>query len=196
MPDEKLCSSAQESLMVEDNKSSREEMLEIVDEEGRVIGLEPRSSCHGDPSLTHRAVHVFVRDRSGRLFLQKRAKTKKIQPGKWDTSVGGHLDPGESYEQAAERELHEELGVRLQQIASPGGLVRKHDYVWRSPVETELVRTFEITYDGPFRLHPEELEDGRFWTEAELREACGTGVLTPNLEEELSRLGVISRERI
>jgi isopentenyldiphosphate isomerase len=182
--------------MVEENKNRHEEMLEIVDERGRVIGLEPRSRCHGNPLLTHRAVHVFVRDCNDRYFLQKRAKTKTIQPGKWDTSVGGHVDPGETYEQAAERELHEELGVKLQEIESPGGLVRKHDYVWRSPVETELVRTFEIIHDGPFRLHPEELEDGRFWTEAELRKACRTGILTPNLEEELRRLGVISPDGI
>lgn len=182
--------------MVEDNRNGREEMLEIVDARGRIIGLEPRSRCHGNPLLTHRAVHVFVRDRDGRYFLQKRAKTKKIQPGKWDTSVGGHVDPGETYEQAAARELHEELGVKLQEIASPYVLVRKHDYVWRSPVETELVRTFEITHDGPFRLHPEELEEGRFWTKAELRKACGTGVLTPNLEEELRRLGVIKSNRV
>jgi 8-oxo-dGTP pyrophosphatase MutT (NUDIX family) len=104
--------------------------------------------------------------------------------------VGGHLDPGETYEEAAERELHEELGVRLQDLQS--GLIWRHDYMWRSPVETELVRTFEVAYDGPFHLHPEELDDGRFWTISELREACGTGVLTPNLEEELRRLDVTS----
>jgi isopentenyl-diphosphate delta-isomerase type 1 len=177
-------------LMGAKETGSAGEMLEIVDENGRVIGLEARSKCHGDPSLVHRAVHVFLRDHEGRFLLQKRAMTKDIQPGKWDTSVGGHLDPGETYEVAAARELNEELGVRLEDVHCT--LVRKHDYVWRSPVETELVRTFETTYDGPFRLHPEELEDGRFWTEDELREAMGTGMLTPNLEEELRLLGVIS----
>ena len=165
-----------------------EEMLEIVDADGNTVGLEPRSKCHGDPSLVHRAVHVIVRDRRGRFFLQKRAMTKDIQPGKWDSSVGGHLDPGETYEEAASRELHEELGVAIEDLGR--GLLWKHDYVWRSPVETELVRTFEIRCDGPFRLHPEELEDGRFWTESELREACGMGIFTPNLEEELRLLGV------
>jgi isopentenyldiphosphate isomerase len=165
------------------------EMLEIVDEEGRVVGLAPRSRCHGDPSLRHRSVHVFVRDRSGRIYLQKRSLAKDVQPGKWDTSVGGHLDPGEGYDEAAVRELREELGVDLGP-AGAAALRRLHDYVWRSPIETEHVRTYALVHEGPFRLHPDEIDDGRFWSEDELRAACGTGSLTPNLEDELGRLGV------
>ena len=169
------------------------EQLEIIDESGRVVGRVPRAMCHGDPSLAHRAVHVFVKNSRGDVFLQKRSRAKRVQPGRWDTSVGGHLAPGEGYGAAALRELEEELGVKL---ADPARLVRCHDYVWRSAIETEHVRTFvleHVEHDGPFTLHPEEIEDGRFWSEREIREAVGTGVLTPNLEEELRRLAAIDR---
>ncbi len=167
------------------------ELLEVVDEAGRVLGLAPRSECHRNPSLVHRAVHVIVRDRAGRVFLQKRSLSKRIQPGRWDTSVGGHVDPGESYESAAARELEEELGVELAALGDLGHLEHRHDYVWRTRIETERVRTFELTCEGPFRLHPEEIDDGRFWTEAELCAAVGQGVLTPNLEHELRLLQIL-----
>jgi isopentenyldiphosphate isomerase len=123
--------------------------------------------------------------------LQKRSSRKRIQPGKWDSSVGGHVDPGESYEQAAERELAEELGVQLATSGRITALRHRHDYIWRSPVETEHIRTFELEHEGPFQLHPDEIDEGRFWTELQLRAAVGTGVLTPNLEEELRRFGLI-----
>lgn len=168
-----------------------DDLLDVVDERGRTVGTAPRGRCHSDPALAHRAVHVFVRGSDGSLFLQKRARTKRIQPGRWDTSVGGHLVPGEGYEGAAARELLEELGVRLADVGGPDALRRLHDYVWRSPVETEHVRTFEIAWDGPFALQVDEIEEGRFWTVGELRAAAGSGVLTPNLEEELRRLGVL-----
>ena len=118
-------------------------------------------------------------------------RQKRIQPGRWDTSVGGHLKAGESYEDGAARELLEELGVNMKNAGGRAALGRLHDYVWRCPVETEHVRTFELAHDGPFTLHPAEIDEGRFWTEDELRAAVGTGTLTPNLEEELRRIGVL-----
>ncbi len=163
-----------------------DELLEVLDETGRVVGTARRSECHGDPALAHRAVHVFVRNTSGEILLQKRALSKRIQPGRWDTSVGGHVCPGESWEAAAAREFAEELGVTL-----GTGFRLLHDYVWRSPVETEHVRTYEVAFDGPFRPQAGEIDECRFWAEDELRAAAGTGEFTPNLEEELRRLGVL-----
>jgi isopentenyldiphosphate isomerase len=106
---------------------------------------------------------------------------KDIQPGKWDTSVGGHVQPGETAAQAARRELQEELGV-----TAPVGLHWCHDYVWRSDVESEYVTTYACTYTGAMRLLPEEIDDGRWWTAAEL--ARHAGELTPNCREELRRM--------
>ena len=164
-----------------------EELFEIVDESGRVIGLAPRSRCHGDPSLAHRSVHVFVFNARGDIYLQKRSSHKDVQPGKWDTSVGGHLAPGESYLLAAARELTEELGVALDSL---NRLELLHSYVWRTAIETEHVQTFRLPHEGPFSLHPDEIEEGRFWSRQAIRNAMGTGAFTPNLEHELRLLGV------
>ena len=73
----------------------QDELFEVVDDTGNVLGLRRRRECHGNPALIHQAVHLLVFNRRGELFLQQRAKTKDIQPGKWDSSVGGHMQPGE-----------------------------------------------------------------------------------------------------
>lgn len=159
-----------------------DELFDIVDRSGRVIGQAPRSACHGNPALIHQAVHVQVFDRLGRLFLQKRAATKDIQPGKWDSSVGGHLKPGESPMEGACRELREELGVYATD------LIPAYEYLWESAVETELVRTFALVHDGPFQLQADEMEEGRFWTLDEIAHRLGEGIFTPQFAFEFPRL--------
>jgi len=163
------------------------ELLDVVDPDGGVVGRVPRDVCHGNPALAHRVVHVIVQNAAGEFFLQKRSRTKQVAPGQWDTAVGGHLRPGETYEQAAAREAAEEIGLRNVSFR------HRHDSVWRTDFETEHVRTFQAVAEGPFQLQVGEIEDGRFWTVEELRGAAGTGVLTPNLEEELRRIGVLPR---
>jgi isopentenyldiphosphate isomerase len=165
-----------------------DELLDLVDDQNRIVGRVPRRKVHGDPSLQHRAVHVFVRNAAGDLFLQKRSRKKRIQPGKWDTSIGGHVEAGQSYEEAALKEAGEELGIVLEGFFK---LRFSHKYVWKSDVETEHVRTYLLDYEGPFKLHPEEVEEGRFWSIKELKASAGTGILTPNLEEELRLLNIV-----
>ena len=87
------------------------ELIDIYNSAGEKTGTVERSKAHGDNTLLHRAAHVFVFSSDGRLLLQKRAVTKRIQPGKWDASVGGHLGAGEDYLTGARRELAEELGM-------------------------------------------------------------------------------------
>lgn len=159
-----------------------EEIFDIVDRSGRVIGQAPRSQCHGNPNLIHQSVHVLVFDRTGRLFLQKRSDGKDVQPGLWDTSVGGHLQPGETPEQGAYRELREELGVEGTRIE------KAYQYFWESPIETELVRTFVTLHEGPFRLDPVELADGRFWEQGEILAALALGDFTPQFRHEFPRM--------
>ena len=166
---------------------AEQELLDLVDADNTVIGVVARSRVHGAPALRHRAVHVLVYDDRGRLLLQKRSAGKEIQPGRWDTSVGGHLAAGESYRAAAVRETAEELGLAI----DAGALAPVHEYVWRSAVETEHVTSYRIQCGGPFRHHPEEIDELRFWSADELRAAAGAGVLTPMLEHELALLGVI-----
>ena len=158
--------------------SESEELLDVVDEQGRVVGQATRGACHRDPRLCHRAVHVIVEHSDGRLVLQKRSMHKDVQPGQWDTSVGGHVSPGERVDDAAARELAEELGIRGVRLDC------LYEYVWRGPRETELVTTYHLTYDGPVVPHPDEIDAVEDRTRAEIEAAVGTGTLTPNFEAE------------
>lgn len=155
-----------------------EESFDIVDEEDRVIGQALRSACHGNPQLVHRVAHVLVFNHQGALLLQKRAMSKDVQPGKWDTSVGGHLNPGEDYAVAAQREMSEELGISGQ------ALTFLYYSRMRNHFEAENVATFMTCHDGPFPYSCDEIETVRFWYPAEIDAALGSGMLTPNFEEE------------
>ena len=148
----------------------------------RVVGRATRGECHGNPALVHAVARVHVRDRQGRLLLQLRSAAKDIEPGRWDTSVAGHLLPGEAAEAAARREMAEELGVPA------GNLEFLHRFLWRTPVETEWVTSYATVHEGPFRPDPGEIDAVRFWTPAEIVAALGTGRLSTSFEDEYSRL--------
>lgn len=89
------------------------ELLDVLDEDGRVIGQAPRDDVHAQ-GLLHRCVHVFVFTPRGELWLQQRALDRHLWPGLWTSSASGHVDAGEREEQAAAREAREELGLDLQ----------------------------------------------------------------------------------
>lgn len=162
-------------------KDNLEERFPLVDETGQVIGSATRGECHNGSKLLHPVVHLHVFNSKGDVYLQKRPEWKDIQPGKWDTSVGGHLDYGETPEQALVREVREELGITDFQSE------RKGMYVFESRRERELVYVNTTIYDGPIKPSAEELDGGKFWTIAEIREAMGQNLLTPNFESEFKR---------
>lgn len=159
-----------------------DELFDLVDTTGNVIGQAPRRRCHGDPSLRHQAVHVLVFDQSGRLFLQKRSMTKDTSPGLWDTSVGGHFHPGEKPLEAARREFNEELGVEA------GDLRHAYSYEWSNSFETERITAFVTLHNGPFILPPEEIEEGRFWTMEQIEAGLARGPFTPQFKQEFARI--------
>ena len=159
-----------------------EEWVPLVDEQGRITGRTPRSQVHNGSKLLHPVVHLHVVNNNKAILLQKRPMSKLIQPGKWDTAVGGHISAGETLEQALKKEAFEEIGL----LDFSAKLIKT--YKWESAVEAELVYTF-VTYDFKnFNVHSDEVEEARFWTKNQIENNLGKGIFTPNFEIEFELL--------
>lgn len=137
-----------------------EEIFDVVNDRDEVIGRERRSEVHRR-DLKHRAVHVLVFNTRGELFLQKRSLLKDNHPGVWDSSSSGHLDSGEEYDACAVRELGEEIGLFIQQ---PPTRLFKVDAC--SDTGQEFVWVYRCEAEGPFVLHPGEIDEGGWFTPA------------------------------
>jgi isopentenyldiphosphate isomerase len=158
-----------------------EEHLEIVDYRGDVIGYAPRKNVHGNPSLMHKVVHVLVFNRNGDILLQKRSQKKDVAPGKWDTSVGGHVGIGEDLLSSSKREMHEELGITGYE---PEYL---YSYIHSNKYETEMVTTFRCLCEHGFSFNKDEIDMVRFWRHDEIKDAIGLQILSDNFEHEFRR---------
>jgi 16S rRNA (adenine1518-N6/adenine1519-N6)-dimethyltransferase len=132
------------------------EIFDVVDREDRVTGQLSRHEVHRQ-KLIHRAVHIFVFNERGDLFLQRRSKWKDTHPLKWDSSAAGHVNAGQTYSETAPREIEEELGVSAE-VEEIAALPPSQNTGW------EHVRLYRARHDGPFHLHPAELDGGGFFT--------------------------------
>lgn len=160
----------------------QEEWLPLVNDQGEIIGKAPRSACHRGEKLLHPVVHLHVFNHQKHIYLQKRPITKLVQPGKWDTAVGGHISVGETLETALKREAWEEIG--LTQFSAK--LIKT--YRWNSEIESELVYVFVTNDFKSIHLHSEEVFEGRFWTSKQIESNMGLEVFTPNFEHEYQML--------
>lgn len=145
-----------------------EEVFDVVNDRDEVIGQNTRAEVHR-LGLMHRAVHVLVFNAKGEVFLQKRSMKKDRQPGLWDSSASGHLDAGEDYDACARRELGEEIGLEthapLQRIFKfPASEQTDQEHVWVYRTESE----------GPFTLHPDEIERGNWFNMQDLDQWLAT----------------------
>ncbi|WP_372947142.1 NUDIX domain-containing protein [Mariniphaga sp.] len=159
-----------------------EEWVPLVDETGKITGQAPRSHVHNGSKLLHPVVHMHVLNRNKAILLQKRPESKLIQPGKWDTAVGGHISAGENLEQALQKEAWEEIGLKnfsakLLQV-----------YKWESDVEAELVYLFVTQDFKNYTVHSDEVVEARFWTKNKIENQLGQKVFTPNFEHEFQLL--------
>jgi isopentenyldiphosphate isomerase len=158
-------------------------LTRVTDDDATVLGPVERRLVHGNPSLIHRSAHLLVlHPEDGTLLLQRRSALKDTFPGRWDTSVGGHVSFGQSYEEAVLREAREEIGVDL----APDSLERLHLLRFRGAEESENTTTFLCRHAGPFVPDPDEISELRFWTRAQIEAVLGTGTFTPHFEQEFA----------
>lgn len=145
-----------------------DEWFDVVNERDEVIGREVRRIVHAR-GLWHRAVHVLVFNRAGQVFLQKRSMLKDLSPGLWDSSCSGHLDAGEDYDAAAVRELGEEIGIAASQPPERWFRISACEETgW------EFVWVYRLRHEGPFTLHPDEIESGAWAAPEEVSHAIAT----------------------
>jgi len=154
------------------------EYFPMVNENGETIGKATRAACHSESFILHPVVHLHVFNSQGELYLQKRAINKDIQPGKWDTSVGGHVDYGEKIENALLREVREELGI----TDFEPKFIKRYKFV--SHQEAELIHCFYTIYNGEINPDPIEISEGKFWKTKDIEAHVNKNMFTPNFEQE------------
>ncbi len=182
------------------NTDDQDELFDLVNENDEVISLVRRQEANQNPKLYHRSAVVFVYNNQGELFLQKRSLTKDVAPGTWTISAAGHLLQGQSYSEAARRELMEELGVTAKLKFLKKLLVSVEN-------EIEINAIFTTVHNGPFKLHPQEIETGKFfrlsaieeeiingqvpvseWTKTQLYTNCGILQKLPYLKKYIRKV--------
>ena len=160
----------------------QDEFFPVVEPNGLVVGRSSRQYCHSGAKPLHPVIHIHIIDRYSKIYLQKRSKKKEIQPGKWDTAVGGHVSYGEYLIEAVHREAAEELGF------TDFNPIFLETYIFESEIEREMVNVFAAV--GSYELHPDrdEVEEGRWWPVEEIDANLGKGIFTPNFESEFKMI--------
>ena len=158
------------------------EFFPIVEPNGLVVARAAREYCHSGAKPLHPVVHLHIIDRFSMIYLQKRPLSKKIQPGKWDTAVGGHVSYGEHLLEALYRESSEELGF------SEFNPIHIVTYEFESEVEKELINVYAAVGHYELTPDPEELDGGQWWELADIDEGIGKGIFTPNFESEFQMI--------
>ena len=162
-------------------EAAARELVIIVDQDNNEVATATRREMRLQ-SLPHRATYILVFNRRGELFLQKRTDTKDIYPGYYDVAAGGVVLAGESYEESARRELHEELGISAE-------LTFLFDHHHADATNQVWGRVFRCCHDGPMRLQPEEVADGFFLHPDKIIELAASEPFTPDGLAILARLG-------
>ncbi len=161
-------------------KQPAEEVVQIVDRQNRIIGVQPRSVMRRQ-ALTHRASFILVFNARDEFFLQKRTETKDIYPSYWDVAAGGVVLAGESYEESARRELAEELGIAA-------SLTFLFDHYYEDDNNRVWGRVFRCLHEGPFVLQTEEVASGHFIDIDEALRLSESEAFTPDGLEILQKI--------
>ena len=165
---------------------NQDELFIVVDRDDNILGYKTRYECHHDKSLIHRSIGLLIFDKNGRVLLQQRSLSKDTRPGYWSDSVGGHVMRGESYEEAGQREMKEELGIDI-------SVKFQSKFVLSYPYETEMSVLFTGIYGGPFHPDIQEVQRVKFISKNELPRKLLSGEvkLTEFAQEGLKRVGFL-----
>jgi isopentenyl-diphosphate delta-isomerase type 1 len=136
---------------------NQNEIFVIVNEQDKILGYRPRYQCHHDKNLIHRSVGVIIFNDRGEILLQKRSMTKDTDPGLYTISVSGHVEKGETYKQAAKRELLEEIGIHTK-------LKFAKRFIVKMKTETEMEALYTAEHNGPFKINRNEIDEVRFFS--------------------------------
>jgi isopentenyldiphosphate isomerase len=150
-----------------------DEIVVIVDEHNQVVGAAPRREMRAK-RLAHRSTYILVFNPRGELYVQKRTLTKDVFPGHFDVAAGGVVLAGETYEQGAERELEEEMGIR----SIP--LNRLFDFYFEDEHTRLWGCAFSCVYDGAVVLQEEEVESGAFVPVSDVLQRADSEPFTPD----------------
>jgi len=161
----------------------KDEIVQIVNEENTEIAAVSRRIMR-EQHLIHRACYILVFNQVGDLFVQKRTMTKDVYPGYYDIAAGGVVLAGESYEESAERELAEELGLEGVKLTPC------FDNYFEDTTNKVWGRVFRCKHEGPFTLQKEEIESGGFMNVTQILDAPNSQLFTPDGIEILRRLSI------
>jgi isopentenyldiphosphate isomerase len=157
-----------------------DELIDVVDDEDRVVGRRTRAEVRRH-NLPHRSVYILVFNGAGELFVHRRTDTKDVYPGYHDVAIGGVVGAGESYADAAARELREELGI-------PGDAIEPLFSIRYRDVATAVNgMVFRCVHDGPFVLQASEIVSGEFLPTAVVEERMGRERFCPDGRAVLAR---------
>jgi isopentenyl-diphosphate delta-isomerase type 1 len=160
-------------------KDIQNEQFIVVNEKDEVIGYKTRYECHHNKNYIHRAVDIILTNNEGKIVMQKRSLQKDLYPGCYCVTASGHVSKGESYEDTAQRELKEEMGVDNVQLQ------KKETFITYAEKETEMITIFVGTYNGVYHFPKDEVESVHFFSKGEMKKISP---ITPSSIESLKRL--------
>lgn len=147
---------------------SHDELILVVNEADEPIGSAPKREIQ-QKGLIHRIAQVMVEDPTGRILLQKRAPEAEFRPNAWDTSVGGHVDEGEDYLDAAYREMSEEIGLTGVKLEDLGEYRKYSMHEWRHLNRFYKLYRVVVPADTQFTPEPSEVAEVHWFTLDEVK---------------------------